>query len=81
MGESKTGGEGGKIWSFMRCRTCQSALHKLTKDQSHYSDQKRKSIGGVIGSGCFKTGRDEIGPEILLGAYKGKPACRMMVDP
>lgn len=78
---SKAGGEGGKIWSFMRGRACQSALHKLTKDQSHYSDDKLKSIGGVIGSGSFKTGRDETGSEILLGIYKGNPARRMMVDP
>lgn len=44
----------------MRCRVCQlSGLHKLTKDQSHYSDEKLKSIGDAIGSGSFNTGRDE----------------------
>lgn len=38
-GESRAGGEGGSIWSFIRLGVCQlSALHKLTKDQSHYSD-------------------------------------------
>lgn len=44
----------------MRRRVCRlSVLHKLTKDQSRYSDEKLKSIGDAIGSGSFKPGRDE----------------------